>query len=58
MAYAYLSAASIAGDARGAEYLRAIETKLSAEQLENAKKRAKAMQVAPVVPREEMAFVK
>jgi len=57
-AYAYILAASIAGDARGVEYVRAIGAKLSAEQLESATKRAKAMQVAPVIPREEMAFVK
>jgi TPR repeat protein len=57
-AYAWILAASLAGDARGEKYLAPLEKQLNAEQLARAKERAQALQAAQEHAIPELAFVR
>ena len=56
-AYALILAAKLAGDARGEKYLAPLEKQMSAEQLAQAKEKARAMAAAPEHTKMEVAFL-
>jgi hypothetical protein len=57
-AYAWILAASLAGDQRGLQYLLPLESQLNPGQLQQAKRRAKELHCTSAPPRSELAFVR